>query len=154
MTFARPSPEQLRRQKTARKKRNLRGLLAVRGRPAVVGGSTTAPAPKERVLKSAAYENAVRALGFCVRCGRACRPQFCHADQGKGQGLKTDVREGWAGCGCWGPMDPGCHYIVGTSGTLPKEERRAEEKRLAATTRHEVRVRGLWPKNVAEWTEA
>jgi hypothetical protein len=55
--------------------------------------------PKENILKSAAYENAVRDLGYCVRCGLECRPQFCHRDEGKGTGIKTDVREGWAGCG-------------------------------------------------------
>jgi hypothetical protein len=123
-------------------------------RPASFTGTTAGPAPKESVLESAAYESAVRSLGYCVRCGRTCRPQFCHADQGKGAGIKTDVRRGWAGCGPdLANHLPGCHYIVGTSGELPKAERRAEEDRLAAITRAEVLRRGLWPKNVPLWEE-
>lgn len=121
-------------------------------RPGVYSGTTAGPAPKENVLRSPAYENAVRALGFCVRCGWVGRPQFCHRDEGKGIGIKTDVREGWAGCP---PHDglTGCHYEVGTSGTLTKQQRRAEDKRLGAITRAEVLRRGLWPKNVPMWEE-
>jgi hypothetical protein len=116
-------------------------------------GGEVVSVPKEGVCTSTAYENAVRSLGYCVRCGRTCRPQFCHADQGKGTGIKTDVRRGWAGCGYWSPEDLGCHYIVGTSGELPKAERRAEEDRLAEITRGEVLRRGLWPKSVPMWAE-
>lgn len=116
-------------------------------------GTTTGPAPKENPVVSAAYENAVRDLGRCMRCGRVCRPQFCHGDMGKGQGIKTDVREGWAGCGP-GPWGNGCHYLVGTSGTLLKEERRAEEKQLAAKTRRAVDTAGTWPPSVPRWEEA
>jgi hypothetical protein len=112
--------------------------------------STFRPQPKENVLESAAYENAVRDLGYCVRCGRVCRPQFCHRDEGKGAHLKTDVREGWAGCGP-GPWGHGCHHYVGTSGKLPKEERRAEDLRCGALTRAALRQRGTWPKSVPEW---
>lgn len=121
-------------------------------RAGTYSGSTTGPEPKENVCKSAAYENAVRSIGRCMRCGYVCRPQFCHRDEGKGQGIKTDVREGWAGCG---PHDNtmGCHFFVGTSGSLPKEERRAEDLRLGAETRAEVRRLGRWPKNVPMWKE-
>jgi hypothetical protein len=119
---------------------------------AQMGGRTTGVAvPKEEASQSQAYMDAVRGLGYCVRCGRTCRPQFCHGDQGKGTGLKTDVRAGWAGCGPWGPQDPGCHYVVGTSGTLSKAERRAEEGRLAALTRAAVLKAGTWPKSLPVW---
>jgi hypothetical protein len=83
----------------------------------------------------------VRDLGFCVRCSRACRPQFCHRDQGKGTGLKTDCRLGWAGC-------PACHELVGSTGKLGKAGRRDEEDELARRTRAEIRRRGWWPKNL------
>lgn len=107
--------------------------------------------PKEDVLTSEAYRRAVRGLE-CMRCGHPPRSQFCHTDEGKGTGIKTDDRKGWAGCG---PHDgtPGCHHFVGTSGTLPKAERRAEDARLAAKTRETLRARGLWPKSVPEWSE-
>lgn len=119
-------------------------VLTPAGCSAVMGGSTTGPAPKEAPLESAAYENAVRDLGECMRCGRRCRPQFCHRDEGKGTGIKTDVREGWAGC-------PACHALLGGhDGTarMPKEERRAEELRLGYRTRCFLRARGTWPKSV------
>lgn len=107
-------------------------------------------APKERALESAAYENAVRALGYCVRCGWVGRPQFCHRDAGKGLSIKTDVRQGWAGC-------DDCHALLGGhkgGGRMPKEQRRAEEDRLAAITRAEVLRRGMWPKGVPMLEEA
>lgn len=106
--------------------------------------------PKERALESAAYENAVRSLGYCVRCGWVGRPQFCHRDCGKGIAIKTDVREGWAGC-------DDCHALLGGhkgGGRMPKEQRRAEEDRLAAITRAEVLRRGMWPKGVPMLEEA
>jgi hypothetical protein len=105
--------------------------------------------PKDGALESAAYENAVRSLGYCVRCGLVGRPQFCHRDAGKGFGIKTDVRQGWAGC-------DGCHAWLGGhkgGGRMPKDQRRAEEDQLAAITRAEVLRRGLWPKSVPTWIE-
>jgi hypothetical protein len=113
-------------------------------------GTTTGPVPKESVIESAAYENAVRDLGYCVRCGWVGRPQFCHRDQGKGGSIKTDVRCGWAGCA-------GCHALLGGhagGGRMPKAERRAEEDRLAAITRAELIRRGTWPKSVPMWRES
>jgi hypothetical protein len=112
--------------------------------------------PKQNVCTSGAYMAAARNLGFCVRCGfvqpsdRKGLIQFCHADQGKGAAIKTDVRRGWAGCGPHDGM-PGCHWEVGTSGQLSKANRRAEEDRLGELTRRELRRRGLWPKSVPSW---
>ena len=120
-----------------------------RGVYAPVGVS--AAAPKEDVLTSEAYRRAVRGLE-CKRGGERRHGQSSHTHEGTGAGIKTDDRRGWAGCG---PHDgtPGCHHFVGTSGTLPKAERRAEDARLAAKTRETLRARGLWPKNVPEWSE-
>ncbi len=153
MTFGGPTLKQRRAQRVKQRRRNLKALATpsralVRG---VYAGTTAAPAPKEDVLTSEAYRRAVRGLE-CMRCGHPPRSQFCHTDEGKGTGIKTDDRRGWAGCG---PHDgqPGCHHFVGTSGTLPKAERRAEDARLAAKTRETLRARGLWPKSVPEWSE-
>jgi hypothetical protein len=115
------------------------------------GGTIGEPIAKEDASQSAAYMDAVRSLP-CQRCNHPPRSQFCHADQGKGTGIKTDVRRGWAGCGPHG-NEMGCHHLIGTSGTLPKAERRAEEKRLAAKTRAEILRRNLWPKSLAPWKE-
>lgn len=158
MSWKRPQPQSREERVAARSQRlgelvSTRLATAAEGRAVVYGGSTRGPRPKECVLESAAYENAVRDLGFCVRCRRKCRPQFCHRDEGKGAHIKTDVREGWAGCGP-GPWGHGCHYFVGTSGTLTKEQRRAEDLRLGRITRALVRRRGLWPKSVPDWSES
>jgi hypothetical protein len=133
--------------------REPRPMARLNHAPNYAGSVSGVAVQKENASQSEAYMAAVRSLGYCVRCGRTCRPQFCHADQGKGTGIKTDVRRGWAGCGYWSPEDLGCHYIVGTSGELPKAERRAEEDRLAEITRGEVQRRGLWPKSVPMWAE-
>lgn len=124
-------------------------------RGAVMGGTCTGvPVPKEQVLNSPTYMARVRTLA-CRRCGYlppVGNNQFCHRDQGKGQGIKTDVREGWAGCG---PHDglPGCHWLVGTSGQLPKAERRRAEDEYGASTRAEMRGKGLWPRKLPFWPE-
>ena len=56
------------------------------------------------------------------------------------------VRRGWLGCA-------GCHFHVGSSGRMPKAERRAEEDRLAAKTRDLVLRAGTWPKNLPHWRD-
>lgn len=114
-----------------------------------VYGGTTVAAPKTQPLQHAGYEAAVRALGYCMRCGRVCKPQFCHRDQGKGGGVKTDSREGWPGC-------DDCHALLGGhkgGGRMPKEERRALELELGRRTREAVKAAGLWPSRLATWEE-
>jgi hypothetical protein len=107
--------------------------------------------PKENVLVSETYKNAVRSLE-CMRCGWPPRSQFAHTDEGKGGHIKTDDRRGWAGCGPR-PGNMGCHYLVGTSGTFTKLVRRAEDERLAAKTRATLIAHGKWPKNVPMWEQ-
>lgn len=123
--------------------------LAAGARPAHRGsyaGSTSGrPVVKENALQHTGYMAAVRDLGYCMLCRRACRPQFCHRDQGKGERIKTDVREGWPGCA-------ECHWLVGTSGQYQKEERRALELDLGRRTREAVKAAGTWPARLPEWT--
>jgi hypothetical protein len=108
---------------------------------------------KDNPLTSEAYRELVRAMA-CMHCGRGPRSQFCHGDQGKGMGLKTDDRTGWPGCGPdLATNAPGCHWLIGTSGQIPKEERRALEKKYAAQTRAAVLASGKWPKNLPLWKE-
>lgn len=112
-------------------------------------GATTGPVPKEEILESAAYEKVVRQLP-CDRCGIIGFSQFCHSDEGKGMGLKTDVRRGWPGCGPR-PGEPGCHYYVGTSGSMPREDKREFEAEASARTRAKVREMGMWPLRLPAW---
>lgn len=111
------------------------------------------PVDKERASQSQAYQVATRSLGYCMRCGCRLAPgtgaaQFCHADAGKGQGIKTDVRRGWNGCAS-------CHRWVGTDRKgLTKAARRALEQYLAWKNRCALRRRGLWPASLPDtWAE-
>lgn len=105
--------------------------------------------PKQESLQHEAYMAAVRKLP-CIRCGIVGFTQFCHADEGKGMGLKTDCRLGWPGCG---PHDgkPGCHWWIGTSGLLGRNDRRAFESRAGALTREAIRFQGQWPATLPAW---
>lgn len=107
--------------------------------------------PKENVLHSSIYEARVRKLA-CRRCGIPNFSQFCHSDEGKGTGIKTDVRRGWAGCGQREGI-PGCHWVIGTSGTIPREEKRRLEDEYAASTRAEILRLNQWPKRLPLWEE-
>lgn len=110
------------------------------------GTTSGAPVAKEEPLQHRGYMEAVRELGYCMRCRKFCRPQFCHRDCGKGTGLKTDCREGWPGC-------PECHYLVGSTGQYSKEQRRALELELGWRTRQAVRAAGTWPARLPAWNE-
>lgn len=105
-----------------------------------------APVLKEKALQHQGYMNLVRAMP-CARCGHRPRSQFCHSDMDKGMGIKTDCRRGWPGCA-------ECHWFVGTSGTLPREERRALEDTYAAQTRAAILAAGTWPKRLPLWSES
>lgn len=111
------------------------------------------PSPKEDALQHEGYMALVRKLP-CARCG-IYRPgliQFCHADEGKGMGIKTDCRRGWPGCGPH-DGDPGCHWYVGTSGRMTRQERRAFEAQAGAEARTAILDSGLWPKSLPLWRE-
>lgn len=153
MTFGRPSTEARRAQRATERAEHLRVLCKPSRslHKGVIGGTTSGVAiAKEDASQSEAYMAAVRALGYCMRCGCTLKKgerEFCHADQGKGTGIKTDVRRGWLGCA-------GCHFHVGTSGRMKKAERRAEEDRLGMKTRARVLGAGTWPKQLPMWREA
>ncbi|MDO9236204.1 MAG: hypothetical protein Q7U28_09265 [Aquabacterium sp.] len=117
---------------------------------------TVTASPKENVLTSLIYQARVRKLP-CARCGIVNFIQFCHSDEGKGIGIKTDDRRGWPGCGLHlegGKMVNGCHWFVGTSGELKREERRALEAQYSSETRAKILQRGEWPKNLPIWVDS
>lgn len=100
---------------------------------------------KESPIQHTGYMNAVRSLP-CARCGAAPRSQFCHSDEGKGIGIKSDCRLGWPGCAQ-------CHHDIGTARIYPKEQRRQIEAEMARRTRHQIESMGLWPANLPRWSE-
>lgn len=131
------------------------------------------PVPKDNPLQHEGYMAAVRKLP-CYGCGVRGLTQFCHADilgaGGKGQGIKSDCRLGWPGCGpsplqnSWftagdGPTLPntagnGCHWYVGTSGQMPKLERHEFEAQAGRETRATIKRMGLWPADLPDWPES
>ena len=126
-------------------------------RPRTVAVAVAGPAravvavPKTAPIQHMGYMAAVRKLA-CYRCKVVGLTQFAHADEGKGMGIKTDCRLGWPGCGPgWGA--PGCHWIVGTSGTYGKAHRREFEETAGRLTRAEIRNLGQWPTNLPAWAE-
>ena len=110
-----------------------------------VSSAPAAAVEKEGAIQSEAYHAIVRMLP-CAHCGKHGPSQFCHRDMGKGQGLKTDSREGFPGC-------PECHTLLGSSGRIPREERRELERRYGRETRDKVRAMNLWPRRLPEWIE-
>lgn len=114
-------------------------------------GGTGAGVAKEKPLVCEEYRAIVRQMP-CAHCRINGYTQFCHSDAGKGMGLKTDDRRGWPGCG---PHDnkPGCHHLIGSTGTFTKQQRRDLEDEYARRTRAEIVRRGLWPKGLPMWTE-
>lgn len=114
------------------------------GRP--VDDEPTAAIEKENVIaEHGTYMALVRMLP-CARCGKHSPSQFCHADMGKGAGIKTDCRRGFPGC-------PPCHELLGSSGKIPRAERRELEAQYGRETREKINNMGLWPKRLPQWEE-
>lgn len=109
------------------------------------------PVPKEGAIQHEGYMAAARKLP-CARCGIAGFTQFCHADEGKGERIKTDCRRGWPGCGPHG-TEPGCHWLVGSSGRLGKAGRREFEAEAGRLTREAIRFMGQWPATLPAWAD-
>jgi len=101
--------------------------------------------PKAEPVQHQGYMRAVRGLA-CYRCGKPPRSQFCHADEGKGAGIKSDCRLGWPGCAQ-------CHHDIGTARVLPKQERREWEAQAGHATREQINRLRLWPARLPQWSE-
>lgn len=111
------------------------------------------PIEKENALQHEGYMNLVRAMK-CAHCGRPPRSEFCHSDQGKGKGLKTDCRRGWPGCkDDLSSNREGCHTLIGSRGVFTQAQRRLLEDKYAAQTRAAIVTAGAWPKRLPRWIE-
>lgn len=107
--------------------------------------------PKEDVARSEKYRRLVAHL-VCAHCGVEGYSQAAHGDFGKGLSIKADDRTCYPACA---PHDgrQGCHYLIGTSGTYTREERRALDEQYGAQTRAKILDLGLWPANLPMWQE-
>lgn len=95
---------------------------------------------KEGSIQHDGYMDIVRSMP-CAHCGRAPRSQFCHSDEGKGMGIKSDCRYGWPGCDV-------CHDAIGTRRIYPRHQRRKLEAEMARQTREQIIKAGKWPKSL------
>ena len=121
-----------------------------RGIMARVDGSVRAH-PKQHVFVSQVYRSLVRLLP-CAHCGQPPPSEFCHSDEGKGMGIKTDDRRGWPGCAPHA-SEMGCHHLIGMTGTYPKAQRRQLENAYAAWARSQIMEAGEWPATLPLWQE-
>jgi len=89
--------------------------------------------PKTKAIRSEAYRRAVAALP-CWRCGICGFSQAAHGDAGKGLAMKSCDSTCYPLCG---PRqnEPGCHWLIGTSGRLSRAHRRSIEAQAARETR-------------------
>ncbi len=119
--------------------------------PNYSGSTSGVPIEKENAVECEEYRRLVATLP-CSHCFVQGYSQAAHADQGKGQGIKTDDRTCYPACG---PREgiPGCHWLIGTSGHIPKEERRAMEIEYARRTRARIINLGLWPAGLPAWKD-
>ena len=89
--------------------------------------------PKQEPVRDESYRRRVAALD-CIHCGAVGLSQAAHSDSaGKGMALKSCDLTCYPLCGTT-PGDPGCHWLIGTSGRFTREERRALERKYADET--------------------
>lgn len=96
-----------------------------------------APVPKRQYLRDKDYRRWVASLK-CAHCGVQGFSQAAHSDDngagGKGLALKACDSTIYPACGPR-PGDPGCHWLLGSSGTYTKAERHEFERFYAINTR-------------------
>ena len=122
-----------------------------RKKTAGVSQNMTLKFPKTKIVRNKNYLRAVASLP-CWICGIEGYSQACHGDEGKGMSLKSSDLTAWPGCA---PHDglPGCHYMVGSTGTYTRDERRTMEKQAAQETQMallEKSVNDLKLRNILE----
>lgn len=120
--------------------------LAKLERPCSYGGTTGPAVPKSEPIRHEGYRRLVASLP-CAHCFVSGFTQVAHGDETKGMGIKSDDRTCYPACGPR-PGIPGCHWLLGTSGTFPREERRAMEREYAKRTRALLTREGRWPADL------
>jgi hypothetical protein len=98
----------------------------------------TVAVPKLRPVRDEAYRRAVAALP-CAHCGIEGHSQAAHGDEGKGMAIKASDDTCYPACGPR-PGEPGCHWLIGTSGKYTQKDRRTLERLYAAETRLKLGV--------------
>lgn len=105
-----------------------------------------APAPKNPPRRSEPYRRWVARLP-CAQCGIHGHSQCAHSDEGKGLGIKAGDDTCFPACADR-PGVLGCHTLIGATGSMSREQRRALEQVHSESTRALAKDAGQWPK---EW---
>ncbi len=92
--------------------------------------------PKNPPLRSEAWKDAVRSLGYCVLCKAVCQPECAHRNEGKGKGMKTSDAACAALCSI-------CHMVIDQGKNMTRDERRAELDRCIVLTHIALADRGI-----------
>lgn len=98
--------------------------------------------PKALTFRSEPHRRIVASLR-CAHCGVFGFSQAAHPDEGKGGMAKTDDRLTFPLC-CTRPGIPGCHWLIGTSGTYSRDERRELERLYSRQTIAHLVETGQW----------
>lgn len=93
-----------------------------------------APQPKHDFDELPAYRAWVKTHA-CLECTWPAPSVCCHANEGKGQGLKVSDRRTFALCGR-------CHEILDQSKGMTREQRRAKERAYVARMQQLARAAG------------
>ena len=102
------------------------------------------PIPKPVLLRCKKYLRWTATLP-CAHCGIEGYSNACHADEGKGMGIKSCDSTVWPGCVTrYGRI--GCHEIVGSTGLFTKSQHRALDRTYGEDTRAKARAAGMYPE--------
>ena len=108
--------------------------------------------PKAAPVRSEDYRRLVAAMP-CAHCGIVGHSQAAHADMGKGAHIKSDDRTCYPACAARPDGSIGCHSLIGATGSMTRDERRALEAAYASQTRQTIRASGLWPVGLSNFEE-
>lgn len=102
--------------------------------------------PKESPVRHEGYRRLVAMLS-CAHCGVVGFSQAAHADFGKGAHCKSSDLTCYPAC-CDRPGVVGCHSMIGSRGSMTRDQRRALEAQYAKDTREIILLSGRWPDDL------
>lgn len=102
--------------------------------------------PKEAPVRHEGYRRLVAMLP-CAHCGIVGSSQCAHSDLSKGAHIKSSDLTCYPACADR-PGVVGCHSMIGASGSMTRDQRRALEAQYARDTREIILLSGHWPADL------
>lgn len=147
MPFARPTAAQLKRQRTARRRKNMLGLMTpsrALAKGTYAGATSEVTVEKHDYIRSPALMKAYRAIP-CQNCGKSdgtvCGAHSNWHAHGKGKSIKADDNRCASLCFT-------CHGVLDQGSVLGASERAAMWWTAHVKTVTELLARDLWPRRV------